>query len=694
MQESPRELRKQRQQQQRSTCCCCVIVLVSLIVVLVAFRDVPAQWFQQGDAHEEQKPKVLFPLSLQSNAESYYRYGLVHLTAKLVDPQGRPVVAQEPPIVTVSYEGEPVTTVGNADELRLKYNRQSQQYSSYWPVPWNARPGLYVVEAKIPISDPENWPWHTPGEKTSDEDEQRPDIEGTSWCIARVRFNLVARPKPRLPAGICAVTWEPDFRARGISRPDGSVGDWRAMFDWAEFMGADTFWFRGAVTEAYTGKLTMQEPFNKQNIEAIPKLAAEAHRRGIKFGAWAVGYATYPRATNKNKPAYEFAKDISRSTGRISDRDFISLLDERRINHLARFFSQMQQEPNVDYIGLDYWRSDRGGYEMVDKFGAEMPARLADDWAQMSQKQRMLYVARRVEGDGWQKYPHFYDCWNWWRAHISSRNLRSLIHKSGVTKPVWIFVLSWVHGMQHGQDPLMFTDAGAALLAPMLYQVEDRAHFNHAKQAWNEYLRPGQVNLAVGDQVDDYWHQKMRKPAAPEELYRRITEAHEDYEPGDGATAGAFWHDTYRAAVSGRTGPYPGREWAIAGGAAFTYVRNNHGVFPLVAEMTEIEKTGGAHFTARVSLKNISDARIRGIKVNFMDTEKIEPTDRDTRTIDGLGPGEIITVPFSARVTGPAPDRANRYLVALNVTWPEGEYGEQFRTDVPRKQIIMQYLQR
>ncbi|MFP3905043.1 MAG: hypothetical protein ACLFWB_12435, partial [Armatimonadota bacterium] len=226
------------------------------------------------------------------------------------------------------------------------------------------------------------------------------------------------------------------------------------------------------------------------------------------------------------------------------------------------------------------------------------------------------------------------------------------------------------------------------------YQVEDRAHFNHAKKAWNEYLRPGQVNLAVGDQVDDYWHQKMRKPAAPEELYRRITEAHEDYEPGDGATCGAFWHDTYRAAVSGRTGPYPGREWAIAGGAAFTYLRNNLGVYPLVAEVVELEKNSGARFTARVSLKNISETEIRRIKVAFMDTEKIEATGQDERTIDALGPGEVIIVPFPARVTGPAPDRANRYLVAFDVTWPAGEYGEQFRSDVPRKQIIMQYLQR
>lgn len=692
LEDSPAAQRRERQQQQRSTCCCCLLVVISIIIVIIAFRHVPAQWLSRGEEQDEPKPKALFPLSMESNAESYYRYGLIHLTARLVDPQGQPVVAEENPRVTVFFEGQAVTTIGNTDELRLKYDRDKERYGTWWPVPWNPQPGTYVAEARVEISDPGAWTWYTPDAEI-DEEERNPDIEGTSWCIARVQFEIKARQKPDFPPGTCIATWEPDFRAGSIPGPHGEPGDWRKMYDWAEYIGADTFWFRGAVTEAYTGKLTMENPFNTKNLEAIPKLAAEAHRRGMKFGAWASGYATYPARSNENKPAYEFATDISRSTGKISEKDFVSLLDSRRIDHLAEFFRRLEKEPNVDHIGLDYWRSDRGGYEMVDRFSREMPARLPDNWANMSEKQRMLYVAKKVEGQ-WQEYPYFYECWNWWRARIGSLNLRRLIEESGVTKPVWIFVLSWEHGVQHGQDPLMFTDAGATLLAPMLYQVEDRGHYNRVKKAWAEYLRTGQVNLAVGDQVDDYWHQKTRKPAAPEELYRRITEANAELEPGDGYTTGAFWHDISRASLGGRRGPYPGSEWGLAGGAAFTVLRNRWKVYPLTAEMAELDKTGGARFTARVSIKNIAETNISNIRLRVLDTEKVDPTGDSQRTVAGLGPGEVITVPFPGRVTGPAPDRANRYMVAIEVTWPAGDYGEQFRSDLPRKQIVMEYLQR
>ena len=113
----------------------------------------------------------------------------------------------------------------------------------------------------------------------------------------------------------------------------------------------------------------------QSNLAAIPRIAAEAHRHGLKFGVWAVAYATLPERTNKDKPQYRYAKDISRSTGEISDTAFISLLDERRREGLAAFMRKMQATANVDYVGLDYIRSgaDWGGYELVEPFAQEMP---------------------------------------------------------------------------------------------------------------------------------------------------------------------------------------------------------------------------------------------------------------------------------------------------------------------------------
>ncbi len=691
-QQSPRSQRRQRQAQQRSSCCCCLVVVISLIVVLVAFRGPAANWLARAGKRQQQtRPSVLFPLELAANKQAYFRYALVELRATLVDHQGRAVVADEDLLVTVTCDGEVVTTIGNVDRIRLKYNRSTQQYSTYWPVPWNAKPGQYAAETRIEITDAENWPWRTEQEQKQARDEEPAKIEGKTWCVARVRFEIVAAEKPEFAPGTCIATWEPDFRATGIPKPEGGTGDWKAMLDWCEYVGADTFWFRGAVTEVYQRKLTMEQPFNSVNLEAIPKLAAEAHRRGIKFGAWAVAYSTYPKS-NKNKPPYDFAIDVSRSTGKSSEREFISLLDERRIDHLAEFVRLMEQEENVDYIGFDYFRTDRGGYEMVDKFTREMPVRLPEQWNDYSLSRKQRHVAVKIE-EQWQSSPDFYDCWNWWRAHLGAHILRKIREKSQATKPIWIFVLSWRHGVQHGQDPVMLTDAGVTLLAPMLYQVKNRQMFDTMTREWNEYLRADQVNIAVGDQVDFYWHQKMLVPAAPEELYDRIVTAHQEYQPGDAMTRGAFWHDISRAAVWGNRGPYPGREWALAGAAAFTTIRNNWGVHPLRVSLNSLQRNSGSAFTADLSIQNLSNKEITDIAVKLMDTPLIESTGKQQRRIKGLGPKETILVPFEGRVTGPSAARASRFMVALRVTWPRGDYGKQFRADLPCQQTVMKYLQ-
>jgi len=692
-QESPKALRRRRQAQQRSGCCCCLMVVVSLVVVAIAFRGSAGQLLGRvGKGRHYTQPKVLFPLALSSDQKSYPRYALIPLRATVVDYQGQPVVADEAPLITVLHNGEIVTTVGSVKKLRLRYDRGRQQYYAYWPVPWNADPGYYTAEARIEIKDPENWPWRTEQEARKAKDQDEFKMEGPTWCVAQVRFEIAAAAQPEFQPGTCIATWEPDFRAEGIPKPGGGSGDWRTMLDWCDYIGADTFWFRGAVTEAYTGKLSMEQPFDVANLEAIPKLAAEAHRRGLKFGVWAVAYSTYPRA-NKNKPPYAYAIDISRSSGATSAHNFISLLDERRIDHLAAFVSQMEQLEDVDFIGFDYFRSDRGGYEMVDRFANEMPVSLPDKWAGMSQRQRMLYVANKIEAGGWQRNPDFYDCWNWWRAHLGAHILRRVRDKSQATKPMWVFVLSWRHGVQHGQDPLMLTDAGVTVLAPMLYQVPDRLHFDTMTKEWNQYLRPDQVNLVVGDQVDFYWHQKTLVPAAPEELYDHIVTAHADYQPGDGVTQGAFWHDVSRAALWGNMGPYPGREWALAGAAAFTTVRSDWGVYPLQVRLNSLERTSGSRFTASLAIENLSHKEITGIEVRLMDTPHIQSTDKAQRRIKGLGPKETILVPFEGRITGPSSARGNRFMVALRVTWPPGEYGKQFRADLPCQQTVMKYLQ-
>lgn len=697
--ESPRRRRRQRRAQQQSSCCCCAIVAVSLVIVIIAWHGPIFSVFRRDRHGPEKALAALFPLELTTDAPTYLRFNLVRLSAVCTNPQGKRVPASKPPEITVTRDGQVVTTIGDFETLTPGYNVTSQSYAACWPVPWNCPAGEYVAEARVAMGNPAGWAWETEQQRREQRRERRrqvqPDepIQGETWCVARVRFVITGRaPNPYIPKGTCVATWEPDYADR-MRRPDGRMGDWRTVFDWCEFIGADTFWFRGGVTELNNAnKLTAQEPFNMANIEAVPKLAAEAHHRGLRFGTWAAAYATYPGARfNARKPAYDWAQDISRGSGAIKTLDFISLLDRRRIDHLANFFTQVQSDPNVDYVGLDYMRSDRGGYEMVDRFTSEMPLKLPKNWSSWGHTQRMAYVAMKREKE-WQTDPQFYDAWNWWRAHIGAENVRDMIAKSQLKKPLWIFVLSWWHGKQHGQDPLMFTDAGVSILAPMLYQVDSRGMFDTMVRDWHEYLGAGQANICPGDQVDFHWHQNMIQPrAAPEELYDRMITAHRQYH-NSGLTIGTFWHDINRASVPGNDGPYPGTEWALAGGAAFSTVRMDWRVYPLIATL-ELPQSAPLNTTVQgqLTLQNVVKKGVDRITLQLEKTEGVEEVSlaKEVRTIGG---GQTLIVPVSVRLKSGHGDRANRLMVCVRLRWQEADYPDPVRNDLPRMMLVMDYI--
>lgn len=693
--ESPRSERRRRQRQQQSSCCSCLLVVVSLVVGLMALWGPLGKWWSGRQSSDARRgPAAMFPLEIQTDSPSYYRYELVRMDLQIVNRDGRPVKMAKAPFIVVRCDGEIVTTVGGTRKLRPYYDAKSGLYRCWWPVPWRAEAGSYVAEAKMALEQPDQWPWEvSQGKDKARADERKPIIEGTAYCIAQAEFEIKNRPPSQLAPGLCAVTWEPHFPLQRVRRPDGSMGDWRAMLDWCEFMGADCLWFRGAVTDARMGALSLQQPFTTHNLDEISRLADAAHRRGLKFGVWAAAHVTYRSRTDNNRPAYEYARDISRSTGRITQTDFISLLDPLRVQHLTDFFKRMQNTAKVDFIGLDYLRSEYG-YEMVDQFADEMPVSLPDGWENLTQKQRWLYVAKIVE-KGRKSRPEldFYEHWNWWRAHRTAEIVHEIISEGNITKPVWIFVLSWIHGAQHGQDPAMFTDAGVGLIAPMLYQMPSQEHFEETVKSWQEYMRPDVANVAAGDQVDDRWHQRSRRPAAPELLYQRMMAAHHKF-IGKGRTVGAFWHDVSRAAVRGTLGPYPGTEWALAGAATFSQIRQSWSLYPLNVEMTAPTTAAiGSSFRVDINIENLTDTNVRNIEISLEDTPQITAVGDAKKTVDKLGPSESHKMPISVRIAKANGERANRFMVALRIRWPAADYGGTVDPDLPRTIVVMKYVQ-
>lgn len=689
--EAPRHRRRRRRAQQQSSCCCCAIVAASLIIVLVAWRGTIFSVFSRHRHVTAEAGSAAFPLGLNSDAPTYLRYNLVRLAAAVVDPRGKVQLVSKPPEITVSHEGHVVATVGDFTSITPTFDRNRQTYVANWPIPWNAPAGEYIAEARMAIKDPQSWSWETQEQRRQKQRQRRrqPTEEpptGASVCLARARFVITGRSPAAIPKGTCVATWEPDFRPTGLRAPDGRIGDWRIMFDWCEFIGADTLWFRGAVTE---GKRSLEEPFNPQNIEAIPEMAAEAHHRGLRFGTWASAYTTYPGT----RPKYDYAQDVSLGSGAIHSVDFVSLLDRRRADHIANFLGGVQDQ--VDYLGLDYMRSDRGGYEMTDLFTKEMPLRLPAGFSSWSRSRRWAYVAQKRERE-WQTDPRFYDAWNWWRAHTGAEIVRDIISRGQLNKPLWIFVLSWWHGKQHGQDPLMFTDAGAGLLAPMLYQVDSRGIFDTMVRDWNGYLAAGQANICAGDQVDFYWHQRMLQPrAAPEELYDRLITAHgakgKGYEQG-GYTMGAFWHDISRAMTPDNDGPYPGTEWALAGGSAFSVVRMTWRVYPLVAKL-EMPASAPLNTTVegQLTLQNVVRKGIKRVTLKLEKTAGVELAG-PLESVSIRGDNQVI-VPVRVRLKGGHGDRANRLMTCVRITWTDDDYGDTVRRDLPRVILVMDYVQ-
>jgi hypothetical protein len=660
-------------------------------------------WLTSRHQAREQAEAYRFPMELEVQGRQFLRYQFVPITLRLQNAQGKPLVTDRPPALTVWFNGAPVTTVGNLQKLQPRYRPEKQDYVCNWPIPWMAQPGTYVIQARMKLGDPQEWHWAPEPTETRALTKPKPPPapQGEVWCTAQAAIEVVQRTPPPFPAGTCFATWEMDFPVGPVALPRGgkSSDGARAMAEWCKFMGADTLLFRGAYTSSARGALSREQPFVQYDLDSIPALAAEAHHRGLRFGAWAIAYETFPnkpipgKPLNAGKPPYQFAQDISRSTGKVSELDFISLLDQQRVSDLARFAAQMQADPNVDFVGLDYLRSDQGGYEMTDAFTGDMPVKLPLAWPKLSQKQRWQFMAGKIEKD-WQTDKDFYEQWNWWRAHQGAEIIHSLIQQAQLTKPLFVFLLSWNHGVQHGQDAAMFNDAGASVLLPMLYQMRSQAHFEWTMRQWADYMKPGEANLAPGDQVDFYWHQNSLNPAGPELMYQRMREAQKRmiYQ---GQPLGAFWHDISRAAVKGRLGPYPGSEWALAGAAAFSQVRQACGVYPLRCSLAPLPAKArfGVPVRARVTVENRAAVRVNDISLRLEDTPGVKASGPGRRSIPYLDPNVKIEVPLDAVVTMPNGSRANRFMICLRLDWPQRDYGKQFRNDLPPTFVLMQYVQ-
>lgn len=485
--------------------------LALLLAVAGLYAAVFGLWTARGRSRE---------LTLTASKADHLHFDIVELTMVSGDRSLDESFAAAPPRFVVMRGTEAVTTVAGIREMKA-VRVAPGRWTAKWPVPWNAPPGAY-----------------------------RPALVGRPDLAERLRiapFRISRRvPKP-MPKGLVVATLESvmPLSSMKIKAPDGTMTDWRGLLDWAQYVGADAFWMLGGQTPG-RGK---DEVWMGDNLKMIPQVAAECRRRGLKFGVYAMFSLTMSKVP---LPGYEYGLEIKDGAPVVTRA--ISIRDGKRLSDVAAFLKPYADDPNVDWVGLDYIRNALGGYELVDDFVAEMPGVVVpQEWRRLTRDERMTWLARKKI---MRRDMAFVEAWEWWRARRVALIVREIKARLG-DKPLWAFTLTWEKGWHHGQDPVMMNDAGVDIDALMFYEA-DKAQYAAMMKSWNEYVRTNDVQLLPGNIFDWGLHQK--DGAGPGEFGRRMKVAVSGVY-NDGPARGIFYHDMARL-IWGRLGPWGTKGWA------------------------------------------------------------------------------------------------------------------------------------
>ncbi|MEA2081389.1 MAG: hypothetical protein U9O97_01410 [Elusimicrobiota bacterium] len=422
--------------------------------------------------------------------------------------------------LVVFRKNKPLTGIGG--RMVYRFNVKDGKSTARFPIPWNAEEGFY--EARV---------FH-PSET------ERNRFLGAVFAVTGRKAMDVKFP-------LNAMNWEntKNLKTRRIPAPSGEIKSWKGIFDWLDYMKTDTLFYLTAQTAFFGKSLPADFPWIKNNLKRLDDLCAEAHKRKMRIGAWAASYIVVGK--RDESLGYTYGTDYSFSDDRLKKSRGISIGDSKRLKDIIKVMRRMDTS-SADFLGLDYIRPVQGGFELIDEFLEDMDVELPAGLKGSSG--RALYLAREIFR---KKNYALRDLWNWWRARKSSLCIERIKEEVKSDKPLWIFLLSWQMGHQHGQDPVMFRDAGADFQTVMLYECDD-IQFDTLLSQWEKYDAKG-VNFIIGNQIDFNVHQFSEAPPAPEKFASRLLRAREVLKPN-----GVFINDLSRV-FWGRKGPYTGMEW-------------------------------------------------------------------------------------------------------------------------------------
>ncbi len=341
---------------------------------------------------------------------------------------------------------------------------------------------------------------------------------------------------------------------KGITRE--ATGS-EAVIDWINFIRADMIWILSGETTSFTKRVALDNmPYwDRGPIENLNSIKIIAKKNGIKVGAYIISF--FVPGNNGVPGRYKPGVGYNKSSDNIYKSRHISLGCKRRIDDIVEMVKKFQNDDYIDYIGFDFIRTGRAdGYELVEDFTYETNIKRPSYWKKLSLVDKIKWLAKKIEVE---RDVVVIEKWRWWRAHKVAVIVKQIIEKANVTKPVWVFTLGWEHGSEHGQDPVMFFDAGVTIDAVMLYEASNY-QFEKMMKQWKQYMSLSEGNLVIGNCVD-YKLLDSELLSPPEELYRRNIEGYCNIYK-DGMARGIFFHDIARA-VWGRRGGYEGWRYGI-----------------------------------------------------------------------------------------------------------------------------------
>jgi hypothetical protein len=573
-------------------------------------------------------------LDIRTDKTSYWRYELVSVRV-------RPVLdvasgALRSVCGYVRYGGRTVTTVGRDSVFFFQPSAGGTLWQLNWPAPWNPPLGRYTIHVSAEYADGQA-------------------------LVDSVGFYLVGRKPARLKPGYAVLTIEDtNDRIQGpIPHPRNRTTGLVNVVHWADYLGADALWYCVGHTQEGKPGVTDGSPWRPKNLRIYSRLGRQVQAAGLDFGGWIGCYFLWGKRLKNLRYSYNIDYDSKKD--RLFEAHRVSLLDRKRRQDIIDLARRLEADPVVDHIGFDYIRGGFGGYEVVNEFVDDMYITVPSNWISLGFRDRVLWLARSLKVTN---PAGLRDKWNWWRAHKAASIVNEVIRRAGLTKPVWVFMLGWEMGHEHGQDPLMMIDAGVSWPSVMLYE-SNAAEVGMMARDWRGYLDPGQTGSLVGQIVDWDLVQKSARPPGPAECYRRLLAAGSVIDGGEPA-AGFFWHDLHRI-LWGRRGPYGSREWAIAGAAAFSRLRLISGRLPVELSV-EAENRPDGPLRARVRIANRLDEPIANLRLKWLPTGGLEPVRATSRRLPTVGLGRSLSVDFSFGVSTAAAGSGKPPMVAFELS--------------------------